>query len=168
MRIEPVPAGEPVAVFDRARRRFGWLPNTIRVMARGTNAAAQYLDAGAYNADGTIPPLARELVAVMVAEAKGCDYCRTAHLLAARAHDADGTDETVEVIVEVARRIHDARGALSDTEIAQARAAGIDERMLVDIVAVIAENTLGNFINNLARTEIDDVLVRALDKAVTS
>ena len=71
-------------------------------------------------------------------------------------------------MVEVARRILDTRGSLTDAELAQARSAGIDERMLIDIAAIIAENTLGNLINNLARTEIDQVLVRALDKAVAS
>ena len=168
MRIEPHPESEPLPVFDRARERFGWLPNTIRVMARGTNAADQYLDAGASNAGSTIPPLARELIAVLVAEANGCEYCRTAHLLAARALDSGGRDETVDAVVEVARRIQGTRGSLADAELAEARSAGIDERMLIDIAAIIAENTLGNLINNLARTEIDQVLVRALDRAATS
>jgi AhpD family alkylhydroperoxidase len=166
MRIEPVPVDQAMPVFDHARERFGWLPNTVRVMARGTNAAQQYLDSGARNAEGSVPPLARELIAVMVAESNGCDYCRTAHLLAARALRAHRNDPFIDAVVAIARCIHDRRGALTDAEVERAHAVGIDDRMLVDIAAVIAENTLGNLINNLARTEIDPVLVRALDKAV--
>jgi len=45
-RIEPVRADLQLRAFDTARRRYGWLPNTIRVMARGSNAADLYLKAG--------------------------------------------------------------------------------------------------------------------------
>src|SRR4051794_36961628 len=162
MRIEPVPVDQRMPVFDLARERFGWLPNTVRVMARGSNAAEQYLESGARNAEGSVPPLARELIAVMVAEANGCDYCRTAHLLAARALETHRKDPFIDAVVDVARRVQDSHGALSDAEVERAHAVGIDDRMLVDIAAVIAENTLGNLINNLARTEIDPVLARAL------
>jgi AhpD family alkylhydroperoxidase len=166
MRIEPAPVDQSMPVFDNARERFGWLPNTVRVMARGTNAAQQYLDSGARNAEGSVPPLARELIAVMVAEVNGCDYCRTAHLLAARALGTHRNDPFIDAVVDVARCIHDTCDALIDAEVERAHAVGIEDLMLIDIAAVIAENPLGNLINNLARTEIDPVLVRALDKAV--
>src|SRR5690349_24940896 len=84
-RIEPVGAEAALAAFDTARRRYGWLPNTIRVMARGSNAADLYLKAGEYNAHGAVLAPARELIAIHVAELNGCDYCRTAHILALRA-----------------------------------------------------------------------------------
>lgn len=167
MRIVPLPADQPVPAFDRARERFGWLPNTIRVMSRGTNAAQQYLDMGARNAEGSVPPLARELIAVAVAEANGCDYCRTAHLLAAHALGGRPAEPFIDLVVEVARRIHDSRGALTDAEVERAHASGIDDQMLIDIAAVIAENSLGNFINNLAQTAIDPMMVRALEKVVS-
>jgi AhpD family alkylhydroperoxidase len=166
MRLEPVPVDQSMPVFDHGRERFGWLPLTVQVMARGTNAAQQLLDAGARNAEGSIPPLAHELIAVMVAEANRCDYCRTAHLLAARALGTHRNDPFIDAVVDVARCIHDTCDALTDAEVERAHAVGIEDLMLIDIAAVIAENTLGNLINNLARTEIDPVLVRALDKAV--
>lgn len=168
MRIAPLPEDQPVPAFDRARERFGWLPNTIRVMSRGTNAAQLYLDMGARNAEGSVPALARELIAVAVAEANGCDYCRTAHLLAARALGDQAAEPFIDVIVGVAQRIHDSRGALTDAEVERAHAAGIDDQMLIDIAAVIAENSLGNFINNLAQTEIDPMMVRARDRVVST
>jgi AhpD family alkylhydroperoxidase len=165
MRIAPVPAEESVPVFDQAREHFGWLPNTVRVMARGTSAAEQYLDSASRNAEGSIPPLARELIAVMVAEANGCDYCRKAHVLAADALGPQPNEPFIDVLVDIARAILVTRGALPDAEVERARAEGVDDRMLIDIAAVIAENTLGNLINNLAQTELDQVLVRALDRA---
>jgi hypothetical protein len=37
----------------------------------------------------------------------------------------------------------------------------LDCGTLLDIVAVIAENTLGNYVNNVARTAIDPLLLRS-------
>jgi AhpD family alkylhydroperoxidase len=173
MRIMPAATDLPLSVYDIARQRFGWLPNTIRVMARGTNAAEQYLHAGARNAEGAVPPLARELIAVLVADQNGCDYCRTAHSLAAIAlgaptdsHDSraplEPDDPHIRAVVALARRIVESHGRLDDVEIAHARASGMDDRMMIDIAAVIAENTLGNLINNLARTELDPVLKKRI------
>jgi AhpD family alkylhydroperoxidase len=176
MRIIPAATGLPLSAYDVARHRFGWLPNTIRVMARGTNAAEQYLHAGVRNAEGAVPPLARELIAVLVADQNGCDYCRTAHSLAAIALGAptdslnpsaplEPDDPHIRAVVALARRIVDSRGRLDDLEIAQARATGIDDRMMIDIAAVIAENVLGNLINNLAQTELDPVLQKRTAEA---
>lgn len=39
--LQDAEAGERErAIFERARRRYGWVPNTIRVMARSGSAAA--------------------------------------------------------------------------------------------------------------------------------
>jgi hypothetical protein len=67
-RIEPVAASASMIAFDHARRRSGWLLNAIRLMARGTNAADRHLKPGGLNAGGAVVPLARELIAIEVAE----------------------------------------------------------------------------------------------------
>lgn len=165
-RIEPVGADAQLPAFDTARRRYGWLPNTIRVMSRGTNAADLYLTAGEFNARGTVLPLARERIAIHVAETNGCEYCRTAHTLAASAiaRSAHADDRDVRAQVTFARRMLDTRGRLSDEDINTARAARIDDQTMVDIAAVIAENVLGNLINNIARTELDPQLRRPAER----
>ena len=47
------------------------------------------------------------------------------------------------------------RGQLSDSELAAARAAGLSDAQIVDVVANVALNVLTNYVNNLAGTEID-------------
>lgn len=165
MRIQPVTASEPRSEFEAAEQRYGWLPTTIRVMARGTDAAELYLSAGSSNAKGSLSRLARELIAVEVARVNSCEYCHAAHTVAARSlGDPDAMDRAA---LDVARRMLRSRGALTDEELDEARDHGVDDRMLIDIACVIAENTLGNLVNNLARTELDSVLVRALERTTT-
>ncbi len=181
MRIEPVAEDTPDrhALFARARRTYRWVPNTIRVMARGSRVGELYLDAGEHNRAGRLDPLERELIAIATAAHNGCEYCTTAHLVAARSLGADEADVLAAraaeannprhaAILRFASEVLDSTGQVSDEQLAAARAAGLDDSLLLDIVAVVIENCLGNFINNVARTEVDEVLLRALGRVVPS
>ena len=173
MRIDPVPPDDPKRheLFERAQRTYGFLPNTIRVMARGSRVAELYLDAGRLNRRGTLSALERELVAITTASYNGCEYCLTAHTLGARAfgasaaaaaaaQDACSDDPRTAALLELARAVLESRGRVGDEQLVRARTAGLDDTALLDLVAAIAENTLGNFVNNLACTDIDERLLR--------
>jgi uncharacterized peroxidase-related enzyme len=160
------------AAFDAARGRFGWLPNTIRVMVRSGSAAEVYLAAGQLNAGTNLTSVEREAVAIATATHNRCDYCLVGHgaaLAAAGSTPAevqsmrDGTcdDPRVGAILAFARAILDHRGGVGDAHLDAAYAAGLDHGTLLDIAAVVAENTLGNYVNNIARTPVDPVLMRA-------
>ncbi len=172
MRIDPVPPDSRDSaerkLFERAERTYGFLPNTIRVMARGSRVGKLYLEAGKLNRNDTLSAVERELVAIATAAFNGCEYCLTAHTLAAgalgarttavaAARDAAAVDDPrADALLDLARAVLASRGRVSDEQLAVARAAGLDDTTMLDVVAVVAENTLGNFANNLARTEIDE------------
>jgi uncharacterized peroxidase-related enzyme len=166
-------------IFEQARRQYGWLPNTIRVMARGSSAAELYMTAGSLNRGGSLSAVERELLAILVAARNDCDYCLLAHSILARrlgssaaevleAHDARSPEPRTTAILRFASALLQRMGALTDHELDRARAAGLTDTTLIDILGVVIENCLGNFINNLAQTEPDDVLRTAARKmAVT-
>jgi uncharacterized peroxidase-related enzyme len=173
MRIQAITEEDPDAptstIFEQARRQYGWLPNTIRVMAHGSSAAELYMTAGRLNRGGSLSAVERELIAILVAARNGCDYCLLAHSLAARglgssavevleAHDARSPEPRAAVILRFASALLQRIGAVTDHELEEARAAGLTDTMLIDILGVVIENCLGNFINNLAQTEPDDEL----------
>ena len=173
MRIEPVESDDPghAELFERARRTYRFLPNTIRVMARGSRVAELYLDAGRLNRKGALSALERELVAITTAAFHGCEYCLTAHTLAAQgfgastadaaaAQEGHGGDPRSAALLELALAVLEMRGRVTDAQLSGARAAGLDDTELLDVVAVVVENTLGNLVNNLARTEIDERMLR--------
>jgi uncharacterized peroxidase-related enzyme len=160
------------AVFQRARQRYGWLPNTVRVMAHGSAAADLYLTAGELNSAGTLSAVERELLAVLVATHNGCTYCRTAHGLAAQALRVDATavlsaarasstDPRIATVLGFAAKALALAGRLTDDDVASARRDGLDDTTMLDIVSVIAENVLGNTVNNLAQTTVDPLLEQA-------
>ncbi|MFM9634969.1 carboxymuconolactone decarboxylase family protein, partial [Streptomyces galilaeus] len=60
-----------------------------------------------------------------------------------------------------ARRVVETRGKVEDEAIASARAAGIADATIIEIVANVALNVFTNLINNVAHTEIDFPVVSA-------
>lgn len=164
-----------LGVLSRARQRYGWLPNTIRVMARSGSAGEIYLDAGARNEATSLSALERELTAVATAAQNRCEYCLTAHSLGAialgasrdevlAAADGDSADARTDAILVFARAVLEERGQVSEQQISAALAVGLEEGELLDIVAVVAENILGNYVNNVAATPIDGLLRRAASR----
>jgi len=57
------------------------------------------------------------------------------------------------------------RGHVSDGDIKAVRDAGFTDAQVVEIVALVAENSFTNYLNEVAKTEIDFPVVRAAEAA---
>jgi len=175
-RIE-IPAHEaaPAAsqpMLDAVKKQLGVVPNMFRLVALSPAALQGYLGFSAALTKA-LDLKTRERIALAVAQANGCDYCLSAHsylgqTLAkldgaeiALARNGASTDPKAHAAVRFAAQVATARGQVSDTHIAAVRAAGWTDAQIVEIVAVVAENVLTNFLNNVARTDIDFPVVRA-------
>lgn len=64
-------------------------------------------------------------------------------------------DPKAEALVVFARRVVDERGRVSDLDLANARAAGLDDAALAEVVANVALNLFTNYFNHVAETDID-------------
>jgi alkylhydroperoxidase family enzyme len=74
-------------------------------------------------------------------------------------------DAKADAAIVFARKVLDARGRVSDADIAEVRLAGFSEAQVIEIVASVALNVLTNYINNVAETDIDFPVVRAAQAA---
>ncbi len=164
------------ATLDAVEKQLGTVPNLFRLMASSPAALNAYT--GLQGALGrTLDLKTRERIALAVAQVNGCDYCLSAHTYLAtnlarlgaqeialnrRGHSADaGADAAVSFAAAVARE----RGHVADDAIAAVREAGFSDAQIVEIVALVAENSFTNFLNEVARTEIDFPVVLAADAA---
>ena len=66
-----------------------------------------------------------------------------------------GTDPKSTAAVVLARKLVQARGDLSDADIANARKAGLNDGELAEVVAVSSINLFTNYFNHLNGTEVD-------------
>lgn len=66
-----------------------------------------------------------------------------------------------------AHKVAKERGHISDADLAEVRIAGFHDSEIVEIIALVAENSFTNYLNEAAKTDIDfpTVLASELDQA---
>lgn len=159
-------------MLDAVQKQLGVVPNLFRLAALSPATLQGYLG---FNAalTKTLDLKTRERIALAVAQVNGCDYCLSAHsYLGQNLAKLDGAeialnrngasaDPKAHAAVRFAAQVATSRGQVSDANIAAVKAAGWTDSQVVEIVAVVAENVMTNFLNNVAQTDIDFPVVRA-------
>jgi alkylhydroperoxidase family enzyme len=59
------------------------------------------------------------------------------------------------LVAALARAVTLSRGQVSDEHLSIAREAGLDDAKIVDVIAQVSLLTLTNYLNNVAKTDID-------------
>jgi uncharacterized peroxidase-related enzyme len=164
--IEAAPAAAK-PLLEAVKKQMGSVPNLFRVVANSPAALEGYLGLNGALAKGSLDSKTRERIAIAVAEVNGCGYCLSAHTYigknVAKLDDAEITanrsgasnDLKADAAVHFAVKVVDVRGHVSDTDIAAVKAAGFDDAQVVEIILHVALNTLTNYVNEVAKTEID-------------
>ena len=163
-------------LLDAVEKQLGVVPNLFRLVGNSPAALEGYL--GLNGALGrTLDAKTRERIALAIAQANSCDYCLSAHsYLGLNLAKIDETeialnraghsgDAKADAAVVFARKVLDARGKVSDADIAAVRLAGFTEAQVIEITAAVALNVLTNYINNVAETDIDVPVVLAAQAA---
>ena len=164
--IEAAPAAARPAL-EAAKKQLGSVPNLFRVIANSPAALEGYLGLNAALSKGKLDAKTRERIALAVAEVNGCGYCLSAHTYLgknlAKLDDAEITanrhgssnDPRAAAAVRFAVQVVQARGHVADAALAAVRAAGLDDAEIIEVVLHVALNTLTNYVNEVAGTEID-------------
>lgn len=158
--------GPSKEMLDAIQKKMGKVPNIFRGMAHSPAALGFYLSGSEALGKSSLTPQIREQIALAVAQTSNCDYCLAAHsaigkgagltddqMLAAR--KGVGTDPKATAAVVLARKLVQARGDLSDADIANARKAGLHDGELAEVVAVSCFSLFTNYFNHLNGTELD-------------
>ncbi|HEV7302392.1 MAG TPA: carboxymuconolactone decarboxylase family protein [Tepidisphaeraceae bacterium] len=171
--IDPATAtGAAKDVLEATKATFGATPNMVRAMANSPVVAKVFLDAFKTLGGGVLNGQEREAIALAVAERNGCDYCLSAHTAIGKMHrmsDAQLTgarhgqtgDGKLDALVTLARQLVERRGHLSDADLTTARAAGLTDAHVAEVVAHVAIAFYTNYFNHVAQPEIDFPVVRA-------
>ena len=169
-RIAPVdPAtteGQTKELLNVVKAKFGTVPNAIRTMAHSAAALEGYTSLNGALAKGVLPKAVREQIALTVSQANGCEYCLAAHSLTGKfaglqpdqivaARRGKSNDAKAQAVLSLTQNILERRGNVSDEQLAAARAAGLSDAELVEVVANVTVMTFTNFLNNVAHTDVD-------------
>jgi len=168
-------AAQPL--LDGVKTKLGSVPNLFRLLAVSPAALEGYLGLSGALGKGSLDARTRERIALAVAEFNGCGYCTSAHAFIgknmaglsdaeiAANRSGDSTDARAAAAVKFAIKVVEARGQVSDADVAAIRLAGYSDAEVVEIVLHVALNTLTNYVNEVAETTIDFPAVKARDAA---
>ena len=164
-------ASQPL--LEAVKKQLGVVPNLFRIVANSPAALEGYLGlVGALNKD-SLPAKTRERIALAVAEFNGCSYCLSAHTYLgknlAKLDDAEisanrnggSNDPKADAAVRFAVKVARERGHVSEDDVNAVKTAGYDDAQVIEIVLHVALNTWTNYINEVAKTDIDFPVVTA-------
>ncbi|SHG00942.1 uncharacterized peroxidase-related enzyme [Flavobacterium segetis] len=153
------------AIFENLEKALGFVPNLYAYYGKNETALADYL--ALQNRKNTLKAKEREVVNLITSQINGCRYCQSAHTVLGKMNGF--TDEEVielrkgsasfdpklDALVKfVASVVSNHGNATQETKDAFF-AAGYSEINLIDVVMVIGDKIMSNYIHNLTGFAID-------------
>ena len=169
--IDPTTAtGAVAAQLAGTRNMLGSTPNMFTTAANSPAALTAMNGFFGALAKGTLGGKIGERVAIAIAQQNHCEYCLSAHTALGTMHGVDAADLTnarsghsvdakADAAITLALAIVNERGQVGDEVLSAARAAGLSEGEIVEVVAHVALNVFTNYLNNVAETVVDFPIV---------
>lgn len=164
--IDQTPAASR-PLLDAVNKQLGVVPNLMKVLGNSPAALGGYLNLSGALGKGALGGQTGERIALAIAEFNRCGYCLAAHTYlgknVARLDAAEiaanriGTsnDPKADAAVRFALIVAHQRGHVSDEAVRAVKGAGFSDGEVIEIVVHVALNTLTNYVNSVAQTQID-------------
>jgi uncharacterized peroxidase-related enzyme len=154
-------------LLEAVNKQLGVVPNLMKMLGHSPAALGGYLSLNGALAKGTIGTKTGERIALAIAEFNRCGYCLAAHSYLgknmAKLDDAEiaanrsgsSSDPKADAAVRFAVNVAQERGRVSDIVVQAVKTAGYSDAEVMEIILHVALNTLTNYVNTVAQTEID-------------
>ncbi len=171
--------GKSKELFNAVENKLGFIPNLIKVFGNSPATLQTYLNLGELTASGNFNNKFREQLALAIAEENSCNYCLSAHTTIGKMNGLTveeteqnrqglATDAKTQAGLQFAQAVTKNRGQVSTETIQAAKAAGYNDGDILEIVLNVVSNTLTNYVNHIAETEVDFPNVEAGKFTVTA
>ena len=178
MKTISVPKREEVsennqAIFDNLKNKLGFVPNLYATYAHNQTALADYL--ALQNRKSTLKAKEREIINLVVSQINDCSYCLAAHTAIAKINGfsdeeilsiREGTapwNEKFNALADFVKSAVLNRSKPSSEAIENLFSVGYNEDNLVDIIIVIGDKMISNFIHGATKVPIDFPAAPALE-----
>ena len=159
--------GRAAELLTQVKASLGLVPNMTKVMANSPTLLTAYLALSGAVGGGVLPTGTRERLAISTAQLNGCEYCLSAHtyiganiakvdageLEAARTGHSH--DPHTAALLRLSNEIAENNGDVSRAGLQSARAHGVTDEEIGEVVANIALNVLTNYFNLVADVDND-------------
>lgn len=140
--------------------------NIFKGMANNPGVLKAFLAfAGGVKA-GSLTDAEHEVVALVTAALRKCDYCTAAHTQIAQGtgltedqieqiRRGQGADDRQQALIDFTKAILETDGFVSDDQLNTFKNAGFDDAAVVEVIGAITVNTFTNLFNHVNETTVD-------------
>lgn len=152
-------------LFDTLSKNIGFVPNLYAYFAKNDTALGDYLDL--QNRKSTLKAKEKEVVNLVTSQINGCLYCQSAHTVIAQMNGFSqeqileirqgfaSFDAKIDALAKLTASIVENRGKASENTKDAFFSAGYSEANLLDVLMLIGDKSISNYIHNLANFPID-------------
>jgi uncharacterized peroxidase-related enzyme len=157
---------ESAGILDAVNKQLGSVPNILKLLSTSTPVLKSFLTLQE-GLSKTLELKTRNAIALAVSEVNECRYCVSAHSYFAT-RGANTSDQEISLNREgkslnakiaaaaaFAAAVTEQRGRIEDSDLEAVRAAGYSDAQTLEIIALSAQFSYTNFINNVAKIDID-------------
>lgn len=163
------------AIFDNLNKALGFVPNLYAYYAKNETALGDYLSL--QNRKSTLKAKEREVINLVTSQINGCEYCQSAHtalgkmngftddqILELRGGSA-AFDSKLDALVKFTASVVENKGKATQESKDAFFEAGYTEANMIDVVIVVGDKVISNYVHNLTGFAIDFPLAPALEEA---
>lgn len=164
------------AIFDNLQNSLGFVPNLYATYAHSETALENYLNFA--NAKTSLSAKEKEVVNLVVSEVNSCIYCLSAHtaigkmngftdaqILEIRSGNAS-FDNKLDALAKLVKNATENRGNTNQIILDNFFNAGYSKGNLIDVLVLVGEKTISNYIHNTTQVPVDFPIAEPL-KSVT-
>jgi uncharacterized peroxidase-related enzyme len=153
------------AIFANLEKNLGFVPNLYAYYAKNETALGDYLNL--QNRKSGLRAKEREVVNLVVSQHNDCKYCQAAHtalgkmngfnddqILELRTGNAT-FDSKLDALAKFTLKVTEQKGKVSAETKSDFFQAGYDEAKMIDVVMLIGDKIISNYIHNLTQFEVD-------------
>lgn len=170
MKTFTIPTREQVsadnqAIFDNLKKMVGFVPNLYAVFANSEHALGNYLAFS--NGKSSLRAKEKEVVNLVVSQVNNCVYCLSAHTAIGKLQGFNDEqvieirkaeisfDAKLDALAKVVKSITENRGHAAPELLANFYEAGYTEGNLVDVILIVGDKTITNYLHVLTDVPVD-------------
>jgi uncharacterized peroxidase-related enzyme len=154
-------------ILNGVKQGWGFVPNLHRVLAESPAALEAYSTLWGIAEKTSFTAQERNIVYLAIIYENECTYCMAGHTNLSRIAKVDNAaiaavrdgrpiaDRKLEALRQFAAKVTRRRGLVSEADVAAFKAAGYDNRAVLDVLVLAATKLISNYANHLAQTPND-------------
>jgi len=158
--------GRTKELLENVQQAFGMIPNTTKIMANSPAVLEGFLTFSQAMGQAAIGEKLHNQVKLSTSESNSCNYCTSLlsafgpsvgltadDILASRTSSSE--DKRTDTALKFAEEVLENRGKVGNEQLEAVRKAGFSDAEIVEIVASVVQGCFTNFLNKVAKTELD-------------